>query len=51
MDAGLTDGDINPRMIPEVSGQGGVNWLCQRGNTIAANLKYLPSTCRGANTP
>ena len=51
IDADLTDGDINPRMVPTDNAQGGVDWLCQRGNTAAAFLKYLPSTCRGANTP
>lgn len=51
MDSGLTDGSINPQMYPFDSGQGGVNWLCQRGTTVAAFLKYLPSTCRGANSP
>jgi len=32
------------------SGAGGVDWQCTRGNTLAADLKYLPSTCRQVNT-
>ena len=44
-------GEIEPRMSPWVSTSGEVNWNCQFGNTATANLKYLPSTCRGGNTP
>ena len=51
MDTGLTDGDINPRMVPNDNGQGCVDWNCQRGSTLPTFLRYLPSTCRGANTP
>jgi type IV pilus assembly protein PilA len=50
IDSGLTAGSINPRMVPFDNGQGGVDWACQQGGTKAAQLKYLPSTCRGANT-
>ena len=36
---------------PQMSGQGnlggGVDWRCSRGGTSPAELKYLPSTCRG----
>jgi prepilin-type N-terminal cleavage/methylation domain-containing protein len=54
-DEAAIDGDItgliDPRMAPTQSGQGGVDWQCQQGNTATANIKYLPSTCRSANTP
>ena len=42
---------IQPRMVPLVNGSGGVDWFCQKGGTSDVNLKYLPSTCRGDNTP
>ena len=42
---------IAPRLVGTPSGSGGVNWACQQGTTDATNLKYLPSTCRAANTP
>lgn len=48
---GIIAGAIEPRMVPSDSGQGGVDWQCQQGNTAAGNVKYLPSTCRSANTP
>ncbi len=44
-------GIINPRLVGTPSGSGGVNWACQQGTTDAVNYKYLPSTCRSANTP
>ena len=50
IDISLPAGSINPRMVAIDSGQGGVDWQCQRGNTTTTYLKYLPSTCRGANT-
>ena len=50
IDGSLTAGDIEPRMVPQLNGSGGVDWFCQKGNTIDAALKYLPSTCRGDNT-
>lgn len=43
-------GEIEPQMHPVDNAGGGVDWYCQQGNTAAANLKYLPSTCRGANS-
>ncbi|NND45836.1 MAG: pilin [Xanthomonadales bacterium] len=42
---------IQPRMVPTINGQGGVDWQCQQGSTDATAVKYLPSTCRSANTP
>ena len=50
IDSDLALGNIQPRMVPFDNAQGGVDWECQRGGTTAAFLKYLPSTCRGANT-
>ena len=50
IDGSLTAGDINPRMVPNVNGSGGVDWDCQKGGTVDGALKYLPSTCRGDNT-
>jgi type IV pilus assembly protein PilA len=41
---------IQPRMNGTPSGSGGVDWRCSRGQTDAADLKFLPSTCRGDNT-
>ena len=50
IDSDLGATDINPQMNPTSNAQGGVDWRCSRGGTTAAFLKYLPSTCRGANT-
>ena len=47
---GSISGLIEPHMRPWVSATGEVNWLCQQGGTTAVNLKYLPSTCRSANS-
>jgi len=38
---------IEPLMTPTSVASGAVEWACTRGNTIAADVKYLPSTCRG----
>ena len=43
-------GVIEPHMRPWPSASGEINWLCQQGGTAAGNLKYLPSTCRSANS-
>ena len=40
---------IQPRLTPSDNGQGGVDWRCSLGATAAGAVKYLPSTCRGAN--
>jgi len=48
IDGGLLQ--VEPQMYPRNSGQGGVDWFCQRGNTGVAELKYLPSTCRATNS-
>ena len=50
IDGVLAAGSITPQMLPAVNGSGGVDWYCQKGGTSDANLKYLPSTCRGANS-
>jgi len=41
---------IQPQMYPVANGGGGVDWYCQRGGTDATSYKYLPSTCRSANS-
>ena len=41
---------LQPLMTGTPTGSGGVNWNCSRGGTAPANLKYLPSTCRGSDT-
>ena len=41
-------GQLQPKMQGYPNGSGGVDWRCSQGNTKAADLKYLPSTCRGA---
>ena len=38
---------IEPNLRATPSGQGGVNWECNQGNTDAEAIKWLPSTCRG----
>jgi type IV pilus assembly protein PilA len=40
--------NILPIMSPTES-TGAVKWLCTRGITSVAALKYLPSSCRGEN--
>ena len=42
-----TPGIIQPQMTGTPNAQGGVDWNCSRGATVAASYKYLPSTCRG----
>ena len=42
-------GTLQPLMTPTNNVSGGVDWNCSRGLTDAADLKYLPSTCRGTN--
>jgi len=43
-------GTIQPQMNGTNNASGGVDWRCSRGGTAVADLKYLPSTCRGTNT-
>ena len=40
-------GALQPRRTPTANASGGVDWACSRGGTAPADLKYLPSTCRG----
>ena len=42
-------GDLEPLMTPRNTAGGGIDWTCSRGETVVADLKYLPSTCRGAD--
>ena len=39
-------GSLQPQMSGQSNSGGGVDWRCSRGGTSAADLKYLPSTCR-----
>ena len=39
---------LQPRMRATPNPSGGVDWHCSRGGTDAADLKYLPSTCRAS---
>ena len=50
IDSTVTPAQIQPQMHPVANGGGGVDWFCQRGQTDATSYKYLPSTCRGANS-
>ena len=47
---GTQGGTLQPRMAGTPTSAGGVDWSCTRGGTVAADLKYLPSTCRSPNT-
>ena len=40
-------GTLEPVMTGTPNTSGGVDWACSRGGTDPADLKYLPSTCRG----
>lgn len=42
-----TLGQIQPQLTPTVTSITTIAWRCSRGATLAQNLKYLPSTCRG----
>ena len=44
---GTTGGTLQPQMAGQGNTGGGVDWRCSRGGTQPADLKYLPSTCRG----
>ena len=38
---------VQPQLTPEVTSPSIIAWSCSRGATAPAQLKYLPSTCRG----
>ena len=38
---------LQPQLTPTDNGGSSIDWRCSRGTTGAAELKYLPSTCRG----
>ncbi|MFC1702602.1 prepilin-type N-terminal cleavage/methylation domain-containing protein [Pseudomonadota bacterium] len=44
---GTLGGTLQPQMQGTGNPGGGVDWQCSRGGTQPADLKYLPSTCRG----
>ena len=39
---------IAPVLTPYMTLSGLINWVCTRGDTGEDDLKYLPSSCRGA---
>ena len=42
-----TLGQVQPQLSPQVTSVTTIAWRCSRGATAPAELKYLPSTCRG----
>lgn len=41
-------GAIQPRMTATINAtSNNIDWACSQGSTAAANVKYLPATCRG----
>lgn len=46
IDAALTADSIHPVMKPNERASGFIDWNCSRGTMAAADLKYVPSTCR-----
>jgi type IV pilus assembly protein PilA len=47
---GATVSPVQPRLMPSDNGSGTVSWLCTRGVTDPAAVKYLPAPCRAANS-
>ena len=45
--AGASGSTIQPTLTPSANAQGGVDWACSSGGTAAADVKYLPASCRG----
>lgn len=43
-----TLGQVQPQLTPTVTSVSMIGWRCSRGGTGAAELKYLPSTCRSS---
>jgi len=51
IDSSLNADSIEANLVPTLSSavtEGGIDWTCRRGGTIAEYYKYLPSTCRGS---
>jgi type IV pilus assembly protein PilA len=46
VDPGL--GQVQPELIPSANGVDTISWRCGYGATAPAEIKYLPSTCRGS---
>ena len=44
---GANGSSIQPALTPASNAQGGVDWRCSSGTTAAADVKYLPASCRG----
>jgi len=45
IDSGLAQ--IQPQLTPAQTSNSTIAWFCSRGGTAPAQLRYLPSTCRG----
>jgi hypothetical protein len=43
-----TLGQVQPQLTPQVTSVTTIAWRCSRVSTGPIELKYLPSTCRGA---
>jgi type IV pilus assembly protein PilA len=46
IDSTLAADSINPVMTPTERTSGFIDWNCGKGTMAAADLKYVPSTCR-----
>jgi len=47
IDPALAPDALMPVLTPTETVSAIIDWNCSRGTTLAGNLKYLPSTCRG----
>ena len=47
IDSSLASDALMPVLKPTATTGNMINWNCSRGTTLAGNLRYLPSTCRG----
>ena len=47
IDPSLSSEALMPVLTPTETTSSMIDWKCSKGATLAANLKYLPSTCRG----
>lgn len=47
IDSSLALDALSPVLTPDETTSQIINWNCSKGGTLAGNLKYLPSTCRG----
>lgn len=47
INSGLAADTLLPVLTPYEKASSIIDWRCSKGATSSANLKYLPSTCRG----